>query len=225
MPQLFCGRKLPLDFLLILSLSSLFSGCAHVPQVRSTVVVKAAAVELLEEEGKSFAFVAAAAGKLSPNRPQYQALIEKHLMKNGWHRLPDNSTDADYIIEFRHTQSVKERPVTHVTRRSTFAPPVSLQQNYGGPGNPGGPTLSRPAKTALERSTSVVKIDRYTVTLKIKRPARSSDESSLEVWSISVYGNTDTKQEDRVVPAMIEASFKNFPGVKDRTYFVSGSAE
>ncbi|MGC4074033.1 MAG: DUF4136 domain-containing protein [Nibricoccus sp.] len=222
MPQLPC-RKSPLcTFILVFALSSLFSGCAHLNQVQSTVVVKSAETSLLAEKGKSFSFVSANAGKRSENRPQYEAQIEKQLVDKGWHRLPDNSTDADYVLEFRHTQSVMEKTLT-TARLTTTSTPVAPQQSAGrGAYTARNPATPRPAQTTIERDTFSMKVDHYTLTFKIKRTARNPDEASLEVWSISIYGNAHTKDEIRVIPAMIEAAFKNFPGTPGKTYAITG---
>jgi len=203
---------------IILSLVALviFSGCASVQSTTSRFH------QLPEKgNGETFAFLPS---KSQEGGLEYQAYcdrIKSKLIEYGW--IPsDNPSNIDYLVFFSYSIDGGDTvsgsmPIYGQTGGGTSYSSGTVSSGYGGYASYSGTTYSAPTFGQVGSVPYTTKMYGRNLDLTIIDDRKSSKDNVVKVYEGRVASSGSSADIAVVLPTMIEALFKNFPGQSGKT--------
>jgi hypothetical protein len=175
---------------------------------------------------KSFAFLPSKEQTGSLEYASYCEKVSASLKAYGWTYVEKPSDAADYLIYLEYAVDNGETisgviPIFGQTGGGTTHSSGTVRTNYGTSASYSGTTT---APMTFGQTGSVPysrkEYSRQFILTVIDR-AKSSDESIVKVFEGRVRSSGSTGEISAIMPALIEAMFKNFPGMNGKTSKIS----
>jgi len=203
---------------LILSLVALliFSGCASVQSTTSRFH------QLPEKgNGETFAFLPAKSQEGGLEYRTYCERIKNKLIEYGW-ILSDSPSNADYLVYFTYSIDGGETvsgsmPIYGQTGGGTSYTSGSVTSGYGGYATYSGTTYTPPTFGQVGSVPYTSKMYGRNLELTMIDDKKSSKDNIVKVYEGRVSSRGSSADIAVVLPTMIEALFKKFPGQSGKT--------
>jgi hypothetical protein len=203
-------------YISILAALLIFSGCASVKSTTSRF-------HQLPEigNGESFAFLPAQSQEGGLEYQAYCERIKKKLIEYGW-VFSDSPSNADYLVFFTYSIDGGETvsgsmPIYGQTGGGTSYSSGTVTSGYGGYASYSGTTYTAPTFGQVGSVPYSQKMYGRNLDLSIIDDRRSSKNNVVKVYEGRVASSGSSADIAVVLPTMIEALFKDFPGQSGKT--------
>lgn len=203
-------------YIITLAALLVFSGCATVESTTSRFH------QLPERgNGEAFAFLPAQSQEGGLEYQIYSERIKKKLIEYGW-ALSDSPSTADYLVYFTYSIDGGETisgssPIYGQTGGGTSYSSGTVTSGYGGYATYSGTTYTAPTFGQVGSVSYSRKMYGRNLDLAIIDDRRSSKDKIVKVYEGRVASSGSSADIAVVLPTMIEALFKDFPGQSGKT--------